>query len=226
MVSNLLFLLQLDAQNRLIGEEILSLAETDVPVEDLVFHKFYMNKMNSTRKSTKKKKKKAADDAAEELYDINDQGDESDNEEIDNILDSTNPPLEAADGGEYDYDDLDEIANEDDDDLVDDNSDEEAAAGVPSDIDSEPEEVEDAGISFNEDDDSFAGEADDDDGREENISSSSRKKKRKQKPGKNTGKSPFASAEDYEHLLNEENPESNSHSKPHKSKKKKRRTSK
>ncbi|MBA0695605.1 hypothetical protein Goari_002218, partial [Gossypium aridum] len=62
---------KLDMNNYLIGQEILSLAETDVPPEDLVFHKFYMNKMNSSKKPKKKKKKKAAEgEAAEELFDV------------------------------------------------------------------------------------------------------------------------------------------------------------
>lgn len=182
---------KLDMENRLIGEEILSLAESDVPAEDLVFHKFYTNKMICTKKTKKKKRKAAEEEVAEELYDINDQGDESDNEEIEDMLDSANP--READGGDYDYDDLDDIADEDDDDLIGNESDEEA--NVLSDPGSESE---DAGISFNKDDD-ILGEADDNN---HNL-----QKKRKRKPIVGASKSPFASIEEYEHLINEEDPE-------------------
>ncbi|KAB1218311.1 CCAAT/enhancer-binding protein zeta [Morella rubra] len=58
---------KLDMNNLLIGPEILSLAEVDVPPEDLVFHKFYVNKMNSSKKPKKKKKKKAAEEEAARL---------------------------------------------------------------------------------------------------------------------------------------------------------------
>lgn len=204
-------------ENRLIGEEILTLAESDVPAEDVVFHKFYTNKMTSTKKTKKKKKKAAEDEAAEELYDINDQGDESDNEEIDDILDSVNP-READRGGDYDYDDLDEIANEDDDDLIGNESDEEA--NLLSDPGSDSD---DAGISFNEDDDVILEEADDSD-----ADNNHHQKKRKRKSIAKTSKSPFASIEEYEHLINENNPEvkaSNRNNKQPKTKSNKKRTS-
>ncbi|KAJ1407043.1 CCAAT-binding factor [Sesbania bispinosa] len=107
---------QMDVNNHLIGSEILSLAEVDVPPEDLVFHKFYTNKMSSSK--PKKKKRSADEEAAEELFDVDDGevdgGDESDNEEIENLLDSAD---QESDGG-YDYDDLDKVANEDDEDLI------------------------------------------------------------------------------------------------------------
>lgn len=206
-------------ENRLIGEEILSLAESDVPAEDVVFHKFYANKMISTKKTKKKKKKAAADEAAEELYDIHDQGDESDNEEIDDMLDSVNP--RDVDGGEYNYDDLDDIANEDDDDLIGNESDEEANILSDPGTDSE-----DAGIGFNEDDDVILEEADDSDADNNN---NQKKRKRKQKSITKTSKSPFASIEEYEHLINEQNnPEekaSKRNSKQPKTKSKKKRTS-
>lgn len=206
-------------ENRLIGEEILSLAESDVPAEDVVFHKFYANKMISTKKTKKKKKKAAADEAAEELYDIHDQGDESDNEEIDDMLDSVNPRV--VDGGEYNYDDLDDIANEDDDDLIGNESDEEANILSDPGTDSE-----DAGIGFNEDDDVILEEADDSDADNNN---NQKKRKRKQKSITKTSKSPFASIEEYEHLINEQNnPEekaSKRNSKQPKTKSKKKRTS-
>lgn len=110
---------QLDMTNRFIGPEILSLAEEDVPAEDLVFHKFYMNKMNTSKKPKKKKKKKATtgDEDAAELFDVDGGGDDdSDNDEIDNMLDSAGVAMDAD--GDYDYDDLDEVANEDDENLL------------------------------------------------------------------------------------------------------------
>ncbi|KAK5792452.1 protein SLOW WALKER 2 [Gossypium arboreum] len=201
---------KLDMNNYLIGQEILSLAETDVPPEDLVFHKFYMNKMNSSKKPKKKKKKAAEGEAAEELFDVGgndvdddyvDGGDDSDNEEIENILDSANPSLDAD--GDYDYDDLDNVANEDDDDLIGDASD--AEMDIPSDdTDGEGFDV-DAGtdsINDNGDDAIGIGDADDlSDGEDE-----FHQRKRKRKSGKKTSASPFASLEDYEHLLNEDSP--------------------
>ncbi|KAM7250814.1 hypothetical protein ACFE04_022697 [Oxalis oulophora] len=141
---------KLDMNHNLIGPEILSLEEADVPPEDLIFHKFYMNKANTSKKTKKKKKKISEDSAGAELFEVDgdevDGGDESDNEEIENMLDSANAALEDED---YDYDDLDKIADHDDDDLVD----------------------EDAG------------------------------KKQKKKKQKKAGASPFASLEEYEHLM-------------------------
>lgn len=192
---------QLDMNNHLIGPEILSLAEEDVPPEDLVFHKFYTFKMNSSKKP-KKKKKKGANEEAEDLFggaveaDDNDDpaedlsdvdmvgGDESDNEEIENLLDSANPSGEAD--GDYDYDDLDQVANEDDEDLVGNLSDEEM------DIHSDIADGEDLGSSSDEmlsgsDNDNLGQDSDDEP-----------KKKRKAKV------SPFASLEDYEHIINKD----------------------
>ncbi|KAL2481606.1 CCAAT-binding factor [Abeliophyllum distichum] len=118
---------KLDMKNQLTGPEIVSLAEEDVPPGDLVFHKFYMNKLNSSKKP-KKKKKTADDEAAEEFY-VVDGDDESGSEEIENVLDSANHCSEV--NGDFDYDHLDKIANEDDDDLIGSGSDEEV---FPSDF--------------------------------------------------------------------------------------------
>ncbi|XVF86961.1 hypothetical protein PTKIN_Ptkin18bG0082500 [Pterospermum kingtungense] len=200
---------KLDMNNHLIGQEILSLAETDVPPEDLVFHKFYVNKMNSSKKPKKKKQKKSAEEeAAEELFDTGgndvdddyvDGGDESDNEEIDNLLDSANPSLDAD--GDYDYDDLDQVAVEDDDDLIGNASDAEMelpsddADGEDFDIDADNDIIDDNG-----DDALDITDADDGSNDEDGF----HQRKRKRKSGKKASVSPFASFEDYEHLLNEE----------------------
>ncbi|KAL4387397.1 hypothetical protein GQ457_09G004360 [Hibiscus cannabinus] len=202
---------KLDMNNHLIGQEILSLAETDVPPEDLVFHKFYMNKMNSSNKSKKKKKKAAEEEAAEELFDVGgnemdddyvDGGDESDNEEIENLLDATNPSVDAD--GDYDYDDLDHVADEDDDELIGDASD--AEMDIPSDYaDGEDINAADAGSDQIDDDgDDLIALGDADDLRDNEGEFHQRKRKRKS--GKKTSASPFASLEDYEHLLNEDSP--------------------
>nr|GMC75947.1 CCAAT/enhancer-binding protein zeta [Ipomoea batatas] len=63
---------KLDMNDQLFGEQILSLAETDVPPEDLVFHKFYMNKMKSSKKLKKKKKRNEDDDEGNIPSDISD----------------------------------------------------------------------------------------------------------------------------------------------------------
>ncbi|XP_038898077.1 CCAAT/enhancer-binding protein zeta [Benincasa hispida] len=192
---------KLDMNNHLIGPEILSLAEEDVPPEDLVFHKFYTFKMNSSKKPKKKKKKGADEEAAEDLFggaveaDYNDDAaedlsdvdmvgaDESDNEEIENLLDSANPSGEAD--GDYDYDDLDQVANESDEDLVGNSSDEEM------DIHSDIAGGEDLGSSSDE---MLSGSDNNDLGKDSDDEPKERKAKA----------SPFASLEEYEHLINED----------------------
>ncbi|KAK3220621.1 hypothetical protein Dsin_014591 [Dipteronia sinensis] len=195
---------KLDMNNHLIGPEILSLAEIDVPPEDLVFHKFYMNKMNSTTKSKKKKKKTSAEDeAAEDLFNLDGDDDmeggvdDSDNEEIDNMLDSAN-----LSDGDYEYDDLDKVVDEDDDDLVGNAGD--AETDAPSDtIDGEDFDISDDARSDNDDDDVDINIGDADYGSDDDEDGFNQRK-RKRKPGKKAGASPFASLEEFEHLLNEE----------------------
>ncbi|PKI43812.1 hypothetical protein CRG98_035823 [Punica granatum] len=171
---------KLDMSNHLIGPELLSLAETEVPPEDLVFHKFYLNKMNSTKKQKKKKKKVKEEEDAEELLDVDggeiEGGDESDNEEIENILDAGDDALEDEDG-EYDYDDLDRVAFDDDEDLVGDASD--AEIDVPFDV-VEDEDIDD-GDGGNESsdggDDLDIGDADD--GSDDNEGSPPKRKRKR-----------------------------------------------
>ncbi|KAL4625234.1 hypothetical protein ACB092_05G010400 [Castanea dentata] len=224
---------KLDMNNNLIGPEILSLAEVDVPPEDLVFHKFYVNKMTSSKKPKKKKKKGAEEEAAEDLFEADggevdegevDGGDESDNEEIENMLDSANVSMEAD--GDYDYDDLDQVANEDDEDLVGNVSD--AETDVPSDI-AEGEDFDAIADDDHSDDgdDVDIGDADDDvdneDGDEDEIFD---QRKRKQKAGGKAAASPFASLEDYEHLLNGDSPAKEGSTKKKLKSRKKRRVTK
>ncbi|KAF5470970.1 hypothetical protein F2P56_011451 [Juglans regia] len=207
---------KLDMNNLLIGQEILSLAEVDVPPEDVVFHKFYANKMNSSKKQKKKKKKTADEEAAEDLFDVDggvDGADESDNEEIENMLDSANISMKAD--GDYDYNDLDVVANEDDEDLVGNASD--AENDAPSDI------AEGEDFDATADDDIDMGDADDGSDDEDEVFDQRRRKRKSS--GKATA-SPFASLEDYEHLLNVDSPanEQSTKKKP-KSRKKKRSSS-
>ncbi|XP_043691786.1 CCAAT/enhancer-binding protein zeta [Telopea speciosissima] len=192
---------KMDTNKDLIGAEILSLAEVDVSPEDFVFHKFYMNKMNSLKKPKKKKKKKGAEDeAAEELFAVDgdetvDGGDESDNEEIENMLDSGDLPLGSE--GDYDYDDLDQVANADDNDLVGSGSD------IETDLPSDLAEREDGDSDDDDDEEEIdIGDADDNDDDDVNGSSNNR---RKRKSEGRAGASPFASLEEYSHLLNEDN---------------------
>ncbi|KAE8674178.1 acyl carrier protein 1 [Hibiscus syriacus] len=221
---------KLDMNNHLIGQEILLLEETDVPPEDLVFHKFYLNKMHSSKKPKKKKKKAAEEEAAEELFDVGgnemdddymDGGDESDNEEIENLLDTTNPSVDSD--GDYDYDDLDHVADEDDDELIGDDSDEEMdlpsdfADGEDFDSDAGSDQIDDDG-----DDVIALGDADDLSDDEGDF----HQRKRKRKSGKETSASPFASLEDYEHLLNEDSPTEDEPMKTKKSKSGKKKSEK
>lgn len=189
----LFLFLQLDVSNQLIGEELLSLAEEDVPPEDLVFHKFYMNKTCCSKK-VKKKKKQAEDEAAAELFDVAG-SDESDNEEIEDMLGSGHLPLDKE--GDYDYDDLDEVANDGDDDLI--------GNGSDGDADSPDDDVGvDGGSDDGDDGDdgSIGGwDSDDGDGGEEFTVLGGNNKKRKR--GGKSKASPFASLEDYDHLLND-----------------------
>ncbi|XP_057770756.1 protein SLOW WALKER 2 [Salvia miltiorrhiza] len=227
---------KIDMNRQLIGPEILSLAEADVPPEDVVFHKFYMNKKDSSKKlkKMKKKKKTAEDEAAEEIYAIAGDEDESDNEEIENVLDSANPSEADSD---HDYDNLD---NEDDADLIAEASDEEI--GIPSD---EEGSNSDIGLDEDSDDDIAEGQADDgsdfdgdeveagfaddsDGGSDELDESFEQGKKlkmktktKKRKSSKVSGASPFASLDDYEHLMEEESLEPNAPTEKKKRKSKK-----
>ncbi|XVF25270.1 hypothetical protein REPUB_Repub13aG0198800 [Reevesia pubescens] len=173
---------KLDISNHLIGQEILSLAETDVLPEDLVFHKFYVNKMNSSKKPKKKKKNKkkgAEEDAAEELFDVG--GNDMDDDYVD--------------GG-----DENQVANEDDDDLIADANDAEMdlpsdnADGNDYDVDADNDRIDDDAIDI--------GDADDLTDDEDEF----HQRERKRTSGKKASASPFASLEDYEHLLNEDSP--------------------
>jgi len=180
---------KLDMNHRLIGEELLELAENEIPPEDIVFHRFYMNKSGPIKPKAKKKDSVLDEDTGELLAD------------------------NADEDGEYDYDDLDSNAFDEEKDLLRDDSDAEL-----DDI-SDSASMDDG--SGNDDDDiaSFTGmdaEALEDEGDSDgnssdeemvdagNGSSSHAKKKvalQKRKNGIKSGRSPFASLDDYEHLM-------------------------
>nr|GEW77871.1 CCAAT/enhancer-binding protein zeta [Tanacetum cinerariifolium] len=96
---------------------------------------------------------------------------------------------------EYDYDDLDQLADDDDDDLVGDGSDD--GMEFPADMDDDDEEPADDKAS---DDDVSIGDADDASEDEEDVFEVQPKKRKSR--GK-SGASPFASLEEYEHLMDD-----------------------
>ncbi|XP_047341248.1 protein SLOW WALKER 2 [Impatiens glandulifera] len=190
---------KLDMSHQLIGSEILSLGDEDIPPEDLVFHKFYMNKMKSSKKPKKKKKKSADEDDDGDLLG----GDVSGDEEIEDMLDGREPGSEEA--AEYDYSDLDEVADEEDE-LIGDGSDDDVDMDIPSDMgeDNDDESSKmDEEVEIGDEDENGDG------------------KKRKQKI---KGKSPFASIEDYEHLLDEDVEDEGIEKKKFKSRKKSKKS--
>ncbi|CAN6162295.1 unnamed protein product [Urochloa humidicola] len=186
---------KLDMNHRLIGEELLELAENEVPPEDIVFHRFYMNKSGPIKA---KKKGSVLDEDTGELL-------------ADGASDESGDEL--ADDGEYDYDDLDSNLYDEEKDLLGDASD------VELDDISDSSSMDEG--SENDDDDiasmtgmdaealEDAGDSDDNSSDEEMVdagsgSGSYAKKKvaaQKQKHGVKSGRSPFASLEDYEHLM-------------------------
>ncbi|XP_072984339.1 protein SLOW WALKER 2 [Typha latifolia] len=199
---------KIDLSHHLIGDEILQLAEDEVPPEDVIFHRFYMNKTSSSKKPKAKKKTLLDDEDAEEL--VLDASDESEGE-IDDMLGSGRQTLEEPEG-DYDYDDLDRVANEDDDDLLGNDSDVEAGSptnhntseGVHSSDDEGSLDMwdDDAKEHNDVDDDDDDNDADDyssgGDDDKPNLVVANRKKR---KIGAKGRPSPFASLEDYEHLM-------------------------
>lgn len=194
---------KLDLNNQILGKEILSVAETEVAPEDFVFHKFYLNKVTTSKKPKKKKKEKrgADDEDAEDLL-VPGGDDESDSEEIEGMLDASNPSIEAD--GDYDYDDLDEIADEDDDDLFGNVSDDDDM-DAPSDL-AEGDEDDIIANTFSDEDDDVDDikEGDEDEGSENDDEFEMGKRKRKRKNIGKKGVSPFASIEEYEHMLDDQ----------------------
>lgn len=221
---------QLDLNKHLVGSEILSLAEEEIPPEDIVFHRFYVNKKSLSKR--RKKKDRTEDEAAEELVGVDDdqddfdEGDRSDNEEIDELLETSAGLLVESDG-EYDYDKLDEVVD-DDDELLGDGSDDEADISAGSAGDSDEENLYSADcrleghpVHIKEDIGNrkkrktsrarsavFSGRDDTDDDELDfdtvNVDKISGKRKHPIAGGKRAEASPFASLEEYDHLLNDD----------------------
>jgi len=176
----------------LVGPDLLSLAEEEVRPEDVVFHKFYLAKANSSKRKPKKKKEKEIDDEpirddliVEDAEDDFAGGDESDNDEIDNLIEQdAGLDIQYQSGGEYDYEKLDEVLELDDEALLADDS------------EGDTDIVEDA----SGDDETHVDELDFD---SEAISIAGKTKQKKRKASAKSGQSPFATLEDYSHLLND-----------------------
>ncbi|XP_078148825.1 protein SLOW WALKER 2-like isoform X1 [Carex rostrata] len=192
---------KIDTNPRLIGEDILKLADDEVPPEDLFFHQYYMNKGGS--RNRKSKKAMADDEDGTDgglLLDVDAAGDSEEDEiedaeieEEDSEVDEMLGTSVMSDQEEYDYDDLDRIGGDDDDELL-------GNAGDDDDVDVEDIDIEsDDG---NDDDDWSGGDANevhvvvDDDGGSTKVGGKGKKRKH--------GGSPFASLEDYEHLMNDD----------------------
>ncbi|OEL15322.1 CCAAT/enhancer-binding protein zeta [Dichanthelium oligosanthes] len=199
---------KLDMNHRLIGEELLELAENEVPPEDIVFHRFYMNKSGPVKTKAKRKGSDVDEDTGELLADNADDASDESGDEMQDLGDG------LAEDEEYDYDDLDSNAFDEENELLGD------------DIDVELDDMSDDSTSMDggseNDDDNIAsltgmdvealesaGDSDDNSSDEEmadagNRGSSYAKKKvapQKRKLGAKSGRSPFASLEEYEHLM-------------------------
>ncbi|PKU66643.1 CCAAT/enhancer-binding protein zeta isoform X1 [Dendrobium catenatum] len=193
---------KLDTSHHLIGDEILQLAEEEVPPEDVVFHRFYMNRTSSSKKLKAKKKAMADDEDTDLLFDENEEEEE---DEIDNMLGAGPLHLEEDEEGEFEYEDLGRVIEEDDEDLLGHGSDAEDehisfAAASDEEEEEEEEEEEDDDIEIwgaDTDEDN----ADDGDNGNENLSYIGRKKRKAEKKSR---PSPFASLEDFEHLMAED----------------------
>lgn len=177
-----------------------------MPPEDIVFHRFYLNKTGPVKPKAKRKDSVLDEDAGELLADNNadDASDES-GDEMQDLGDG------LTDDREYDYDDLDSNAFEEEKDLLRDDSD------VELDDISDDTASRDEGSENEDDISSFGGldaleSAGDSDGNlsdDEMVDAgkgggSYTEKKgsgRKHKRGVKSGSSPFASLEDYEHLM-------------------------
>jgi ribosome biogenesis protein MAK21 len=102
--------------HHLIGEELLELAENEVPPEDIVFHRFYMNKSGPIKPKAKKGSV-LDEDTGELLADNADDASDESGDEMQDLRDG------LAEDGEYDYDDLDSNAFDEEKDLLRDDSD-------------------------------------------------------------------------------------------------------
>ncbi|KAL6894019.1 hypothetical protein ACP4OV_008117 [Aristida adscensionis] len=199
---------KVDLNPRLIGEELLELAENEVPPEDVVFHRFYMNKTGPMKSKAKRKPLVVDDDTGDLLADdVEDSSDESD-EEMHDLGDG------IADDGEYDYNNLDADAFEEENDLLKGDSDAEldhiSDYGTSSDGESDYDDAGVSSINVTDMDTAILESADDSDEMVDvgmgsrGGSGAEKTAPQKRKRGAKSGPSPFASLEDYEHLMAED----------------------
>jgi ribosome biogenesis protein MAK21 len=109
VTSLFLAIMQIDMNPRLIGEDILQLAEDEVPPEDLFFHQYYTNRSGLGNRKTKKKAVADDEDEMDDnlLLDGVVPGDSEEDEEEDAEIDEMLGASVMSDQDEYDYDDLD-----------------------------------------------------------------------------------------------------------------------
>ena len=186
-----------------VGAEFLELTEGEVAPEDIAFHKFYTAKVN--RKGNTKKEFKMKEDMAPNNDDNDLMGDESDDDEIEDLL-------EQEEGEEMGLDDVTDDENDSEGEWIF----EEDGAASENNMDGEDnssgEDTAFGNMDENEDD------IPSDDIESDELRSSKRaskkvsKKKRKQeslptlkgqrkKNNDGSKKSPFASFEEYSHML-------------------------
>jgi ribosome biogenesis protein MAK21 len=184
--------LQLDLNHHLIGQDLLELDENEVPPEDVVFHRFYMNKTGPIKPKAKKKASVLDDDTGELLADEADDASDESDDEMQDLEDG------SASDGEYDYDNLDAKAFEEEGDLLRDDSDVDELVDISDDegMENDDDEDDDLNMSFM---DSEAESADDSDDNTTEVKAAARGQKRKH--GAKSGSTPFASLEEYEHLM-------------------------
>eukprot|EP00252_Welwitschia_mirabilis_P019006 TRINITY_DN4287_c0_g1_i1.p1 TRINITY_DN4287_c0_g1~~TRINITY_DN4287_c0_g1_i1.p1 ORF type:complete len:1060 (-),score=290.87 TRINITY_DN4287_c0_g1_i1:464-3643(-) len=204
---------KVDIAPSVVGRDLLKLAEEEVAPEDVVFHKFYVAKANSSKKPKKKKKQKDTDEALEDDLlgegnsDIEDDfegDDESDNDEIDKLIDETAEGDNHSDE-EYGYKKLGDGI-----DAVDDNNEEYDYEKLGDAIDFEDEDLL---VDGGEDEtqileDISEHDVSDTDEKLHSQSNSSdiigNKKSKRGKSKEKIKKSPFASFDDYSHLMDDE----------------------
>lgn len=179
---------KLDLNHHLIGQDLLELAENEVPPEDVVFHRFYMNKTGPIKPKAKKKASVLDEDTGELLADDVDDGSDESDDEMQELED------ESAEDGEYDYDNLDAKAFEEEGDLLRDDSDADVLDDISYDDD---DDDEDDGLNMSYMDAEALESADDSDDDVTDVKATAAARGQKRK----SGSTPFASLEEYEHLM-------------------------
>ncbi|XP_006663966.1 CCAAT/enhancer-binding protein zeta [Oryza brachyantha] len=174
---------KVDQRHHPIGEELLELAEMEVPPEDVVFHRFYMNKTGPIKPKAKKKTSVLDEDTGELFAHDDDASDESDDE-----MQELGIGLIEDEG--YDYDNLDATTFEEEGDLL------------RYDSDVELHDISDDTSSGLDSDNEAVKSAKDSDGNNSDGEESVLGQKRKH--AAKSGESPFAKLEDYEHLMDVE----------------------